>query len=424
MTGVAESGGVISPNLAPNLKLRWTTTLCGPIASSPTIFNDVIYVGDWSGMESALAAADGSTLAQANLGTTTAPQCDPSMIGITSAAAVQNGIVYLAGGDDAFYALDAQTLDVIWRRSLGDNSSGGGYYGWCSPTVTHTSVLQGVSSNCDDPFIPGRVVSLDLFDGSTIQDAFMVEPEWPHDASGAGVWTSPAVDMAYQNVFVTTASALSMEDGRSYSIVRLDLDSMEIEESWKITDANQDDDADWGTSPTLFTDPEGRQLVGAGQKDGHYYAFLRRHLSAGPVWTTQLAKGGACPLCADGVLSTAAFDGKMLYVGAGRTPEEDALGSVSALDPATGNVVWRQKFDAPIIAPISYTNGVVFTTTGNHAIALDAATGERLWQFETGAMCVGGVSITDRGIFFGDLAGNLYHFAVEMPTRIHAVRAR
>ena len=198
------------------------------------------------------------------------PQCFPSQIGITSTATVWNGNLYLAGGDDAFYALDAQTLDVIWRHSLGDNSASGGYYGWCSPVVDGSKVLQGVSSNCDDPFVPGRLVGLDLFDGTTKSEAALVTPDPSHDPTGSGVWTSPAVDQAARDIFITTASANQLDDGYAYSIVRVDRDTLVIQEAWKITDVNQADDPDWGTSPTLFNDSNNRQPVGAGQKNGRY----------------------------------------------------------------------------------------------------------------------------------------------------------
>ena len=100
------------------------------------------------------------------------------------------------------------------------------------------------------------------------------------------------------------------------------------------------------------------------------------------------------------------------------------MGSVVALDPTTGNMVWRQPLQSPVIAPISYTNGVVFTTAGRHAIALDAATGEILWNFETKAICVGGIAITDQGIFFGDFSGTLYAFTIPQFSRSRSVRDR
>jgi polyvinyl alcohol dehydrogenase (cytochrome) len=315
MTGVASAAGPLSTATAPFLRPKWITRLRGPIAAEPTVANGRVYIGDWSGHEWAVSIDSGIVLAQADLGTTTLAQCEPSTIGITSAAAAAGDAIYVAGGDDGFYCLDAETLEVRWRRSLGDN--GAGYYGWCSPSVADGRVIQGISSNCDTPFVPGRVITLDLLNGETMDDTYLIAPQWPHDDDGAGVWTSPAVDVESQKVFVTTGSASEMQDGHSYSMVRLSLGDLRIEEAWKIVDEGIED-ADWGSSPTLFTDAAGNRLVGAGQKDGHYYAFRRNDLAAGPVWKTTLAFGGPCPPCGDGTLSTAAFDGTRLYVGAGR----------------------------------------------------------------------------------------------------------
>ena len=419
LTGVAPSGGWISPTTAGSLSVRWIAHLRGPIASSPAVASGVVYVGDWSGREYALAINDGHLIASADLGTTTAPQCDPSTLGITSSPAISHGTVFVAGGDDSFYALDASTLEISWKKALGNTAQG--YYGWSSPAVSGGRVIQGVSSNCDDPFVAGRVVALDTASGNTIEDEYLVQPEWPYDSTGSGVWTSPAVDLNRAAIFVTTGSALDVHDGRSYSIVRLPLQGFRVVDEWQI-DTDGTEDSDWGSSPTLFHDGNGRMLVGAGQKDGRYYAFDRDDLAAGPVWKTSLAVGGPCPLCGDGTLSTAAFDGHRLYVGSGKRAGASALGSVVALDPTTGNVLWRHAVQAPVIAPISYANGVVFTTAGKHGIALDAATGELLWDFGTKAMCVGGIAITDEGIFFGDFSGTLYAFAVPQLTRLRAAR--
>ena len=420
MTGVAPSGGSISRATAGFLAVKWIRQLKGPIASAPAVASNIVYAGDWSGSEYAIATLNGQVIASAHLGTTTAMQCTPSTLGITSSPAVENGTLFVAGGDDSFYALNASTMEIIWRKPLGNTAQG--YYGWSSPAVVNGTVLQGVSSNCDDPFVPGRLVALDSTSGATIQDEYLVKPEWPYDSTGSGVWTSPAVDLQRDAVFVTTGSALNVHDGHSYSIVRLSLQGLSVVDEWKI-DTDGIDDADWGSSPTLFQDGNGRALVGAGQKDGHYYAFDRNDLAAGPVWKTELASGGACPLCGDGTLSTAAFDGHLLYVGSGKRAGESFLGSVVALDPTTGSVVWRHPTQSPVIAPISYTNGVVFTTAGKHAMALDASTGDLLWDFATKATCVGGIAITDQGVFFGDFSGALYAFSISEPTRFRAIRS-
>ena len=155
--------------------------------------------------------------------------------------------------------------------------------------------------------------------------------------------------------------------------------------------------------------------MGAGQKDGRYYAFDRDHLAQGPVWSTPICRDGSSPQSGEGSLSTAAFDGRLLFMGGGApldSPDPNLLGTLTALDPADGHVVWSRSFGGPVIAPIATVNGLVLSTAGNLAFALDAATGEILWSFEPGAYCFGGIAISKGRLYFGDLAGNLYCFRV------------
>jgi polyvinyl alcohol dehydrogenase (cytochrome) len=419
MTGQAHDETLISTTSIATMHLAWKTLLPGSVASSPTIVAGRVYVGDWAGFEWALDAPSGQVLASANLGTTPLGNCAPPGQGITSAAAFDRGRLYIAGGDDFFYALNPETLETLWKTKLGDNSPTGGYYGWCSPSALGGRVYQGVASHCDDPFVDGRVVGMEDSSGAIFAAADLSQTSDP-SRFGAGVWTSPSIDLEARTVFVTTASAYAYDDGLAYSVVRLSLDDLAIEDSWKIPldDYNAVPDADWGSSPTLFHDSGGRLLVGASQKDGQYYAFDRARLSQGPVWKTRIAIGGDCPGCGDGSISTAAFDGTRLYVGGGRNQIASVSfpGSVSALDPATGTVLWRfQQFGGPVLAPISVANGVVFATGGSSCVALDAATGRLLWTFKTHPPIFGGVAISDGRIFFGDAGGNLFAFEVSRP---------
>ena len=417
MTGVAQGERLISPASMGTMAAAWTDTLPGAIASSPIVAGRRVYVGDWSGTEWVLDAETGAVLATADLGRTAAPKCSPPELGITSAPHVTGGVVYVAGGDDAFYALDAATLAVRWKTRLGDNSPQGGYYGWCSPAVLAGTVYQGVSSNCDNPFVPGRVDALDAATGTLTATVDLSQNPVDRSHYGSGVWSSPAIDAAAGNLFVTTASATHYDDGYAYSILRLSLGTLAVEDFWKIPpeDFALALDADWGSSPTLFADASGRALVGAGQKNGYYYAFRRDDLSGGPVWKTLIAVGGECPQCGHGTISTAAFDGRRLYVGAGVPPDFSAHGTVYALDPATGAILWRYAAAGPVLAPISYANGVVFAAGGKSCIALDAATGELLWKADASSDLYGGVAISRGRIYFGDVAGNLYAFAVPSP---------
>ncbi|MDL2718116.1 MAG: PQQ-binding-like beta-propeller repeat protein [Acidobacteriota bacterium] len=412
LDGSAPGESLLKTTSAPGLELLWTRLLDGSVASSPTVSGGRVFVGDWAGREWSLDAGTGALLATANLGTTRAPECNPASLGITSAATISDGLLFVAGGDDSFYALDPESLAVVWKTRLGDNSEAGGYYGWCSPAAANGTVLQGVSSNCDNPFVPGRLVALDPTNGSEVAVASLTPP----GVGGSGVWTSPAVDEAARKIFITTASADHLEDGHAFSMVRLDLGTLAIEDEWRVDQPlAAEADYDWGSSPTLFKDASGRRLVGAGQKDGSYYAFDRDHLSAGPVWKTPICRDGSSPQSGEGSLSTAAFDGRLLYMGGGAplaSPDPNLLGTVTALDPSDGHVVWTRSFGGAVIAPIATVNGLVLSTAGKLAFALDAKTGDTLWSFKTKAYCFGGIAISKGRLYFGDLGGNLYCFRV------------
>jgi len=422
MTGQAAGETAITPQTAPSLSPVWVAQLPGSIASSPTVVAGNVFIGDWSGRETRLDAATGALLASVDLGQTLMPQCNPDPQGITSAPAFSNGLLFLAGGDDGFYCLDAESLKILWRRSLGDNSPSGGYYAFCSPLVVAGRVLQGISSNCDNPFIQGKLFSMDRETGALLGEADLVPASMP----GGGIWSSPSVDLESGQIFVTTASGLSLDDGYAYSIVRLSLSDLSILDSWRVDPGNTPD-ADWGSSPTLFTDSAGRQLVGAGQKDGSYYAFLRSSLATGPVWRTAMAIGGECPQCGAGVLPTAAFDGKRLYAAGGIPPDwarPSIVGSVAALDPGSGAILWRTvAIQGPVIAPVSIANGVVFAAGAHSALALDAETGAILWEFDDTAVLYGGIAISRGRIYFGDMEGRLYAFGIPGVSAPPAARA-
>jgi outer membrane protein assembly factor BamB len=233
------------------------------------------------------------------------------------------------------------------------------------------------------------------------------------------VWTSAAIDVDRRKIFVTTGSADFFGDGNAYSLVRLDLDTLLIEDRWQLPPtADVRLDEDWGSSPTLFTDAAGRELVGAGQKNGGYYAFDRNDLASGPIWIAPIAIGGDVPQIGQGTLSTAAFDGETLYVGGGTPRENDdssVFGAVTALSPGDGTILWQHTFDGPVIAPVSFANGVVYAAGGQSVVALDAATGSVLWSFQMQAPGYGGVAIANGHIYVGDVSGVIYAFGLPGP---------
>jgi outer membrane protein assembly factor BamB len=76
--------------------------------------------------------------------------------------------------------------------------------------------------------------------------------------------------------------------------------------------------------------------------------------------------------------------------------------SVSALDAATGHVLWRAP-STPSYTATTYSNGVVFaaSTTTFSAAAYDADTGLPLWSFPLGAPAASGAALVGSRVFLG-----------------------
>ena len=82
------------------------------------------------------------------------------------------------------------------------------------------------------------------------------------------------------------------------------------------------------------------------------------------------------------------------YLGAGFTIKpifDDHIGSLKAMDPATGQVKWEYKNPAPLWGGVMTTAGglVFFGTPEGDLKAIDAETGKELWAFNTGSGIVG-----------------------------------
>ena len=78
------------------------------------------------------------------------------------------------------------------------------------------------------------------------------------------------------------------------------------------------------------------------------------------------------------------------YLGAGftiRPLNEDYIGSLRAMDPKTGKIVWEVKNGAPLWGGVLTTGGnlVFWGTPEGYLKAADAKTGKVVWQFQTGS---------------------------------------
>jgi hypothetical protein len=157
-------------------------------------------------------------------------------------------------------------------------------------------------------------------------------------------------------------------------------------------------------------------MVGMQNKNGVYYAFDRTSLGSGPVWRTQIAKGGQCPDCGQGDISPSAWDGNLLYVAGGNTTLQGASckGSIQALQPDTGNAVWQDCLQGgPVIGAVTAVPGVLFLGAGTYFMGFSASSGNTLFSYQdtnSGSDFWGPASISNGVAYIGNQDGTLFAF--------------
>ncbi|HEX8036484.1 MAG TPA: PQQ-binding-like beta-propeller repeat protein, partial [Ktedonobacterales bacterium] len=287
----ASGDTTLSTTNAAQLAKLWSYKTGGVVAASPTIVAGTVYVGSWDGYEYALDAATGALKWKTYLGVTNAPGCSPPSAGISSAATVLNSVVYVGGGDSNWYALDATTGAILWSVYTGDNSATGGHYNWASPLIYNGSAYIGIASLGDCPLVQGQLLRVDLTTHQIVATYNVV----PNGQVGGGIWTSPALDTATNTIYVTTGTENNTSQLYAQALLALDGTTLTLKDSWKLPESLAVTDSDFGTTPILFSDAAGDQLVGAINKNGMFYAFKRNNLAGGPFWQQQVAVGGDCP---------------------------------------------------------------------------------------------------------------------------------
>jgi outer membrane protein assembly factor BamB len=410
----ASGETILNTANVPYLQSTWNFVTGGVVASSPAVVGTGLYAGSWDGNEYRLNAATGALVWKTAIGITNDPACHPPTIGVTSSAAVVNGIVYVGGGDAYWYALNATNGAVLWKVFTGDNSQAGAHYNWSSPLIVGNFGYIGVASNCDAPLVQGQLLKVDLTSHQIVATANFV----PNGQLGGGVWTSPTYDAATNTVFVSTGTLNLYSQTLSQAIVSLDANTLAIKDHWQLPFEAAVSDSDWGTTPTLTTDSNNRQLLSIANKNGVLYTLRRNNLAAGPIWQKQIAVGGDCPVCGDGSIASGAFAGGVLYYAGGSNVDANGIGhggSVTAFDPGTGNLLWYHGTDGPIIGSIAYDNGVIFDPQGQTMEALDAATGRSIWDYRLAAPMYAAPAISNGVVYLGGVDGKVHAFGLPNP---------
>jgi len=394
----AETG--LTTANASTLKVHWTDNGGVYSFAQPIVADNMVFWEDWAG------SVHGTTLTgtdtwKTNVGTTTPPsnqECDPTTAGPTGTPTVatvgSTTVLYVPGGNGAFYALNAQTGAVIWSTTLGSPPNN---FLWGSPTLYNGNLYEGIASYGDCPLVQGRLVEMNASTGA-VEYTFNTVPS---GCTGGGVWGSPTIDTADASIYIDTGNPGCGGSGSlGPSIIKLNASNLSLISSWTVpTSAQAAGDADFGSTPVLFTATIGGKataLVGAVNKNAIFYAFNRANLAAGPVWQSTVATASGDPSV--GSIVSAAFDGTNLYIGGGETTINGAscTGSIDALNPATGAFVWRTCQAASMLAGITVVPGVVIEgTLGNAVLFLNAANGTTLYTYQAASQVLGESAVSN-----------------------------
>lgn len=446
----AAAETIIGPSNVSGLTPRWHVPTTGYVPGTPTVADGVVYATDLGGTLWAVDAATGQVNWSHSVGSylntlfavsrnSPAVDGDKLVIGTGSMplTAVTPVGAYLVG-------VDASSGARLWKTKIDTDP----YATITGSPVIHDGVVYAGVSSLDElvdfltPVFRGKVVALDEDTGQVLWQTYTAPPGY----TGNAVWGSaPVVDPERGLLYVATGNNYTVPPGVCKSptetgctpsaadnyfdaVLALDLDTGAVVWARKTLTADtatlpslvlgtEGPDYDFGSSPNLFTttiDGVATELLGIGQKSGIYWALDPD--TGDVVWQTQVGPGGL----EGGILWGSATDGTRVYVALSNflsptpytitsaTGQTSTItgGSWSALDAATGQILWQtaDPQGSPDMGFMSTANGVVYapsaSVVGNTMYALDAADGTILWDFASGGSTIAGAAIVDGSVYW------------------------
>lgn len=389
----------ISPTTAGSLLPRWVFKTEKTVTASPVVAGGRVFVGDWSATMYALDADTGAELWR--FSADDAPGAPFGPIVATAAVADVGGrSLVVFGSGPTMHAVDAATGEEVWSTYAGsaarpeDHPDDEQTEFESSPVVVDGIVYSGLdvhNRTVEENYgVRGGVFAFDLATGEVL-GFFDVEHDHVDDVTGerlsgcSGVWSSPTVDAATGTLYFATGNCPhDLPPGTDWgrhveAVTAIDADpSTWVDPAsavrWTFTpEPLNRDDTDFGATPNLFLDANGRQLLGIGKKDAVYYALDPG--TGALAWSTKVTEPGNV----DRDFAVGGFIGSTA-TGRGGIFGATAIGSppyYHALDGATGAVRWS-GLAGPSYAASAFVNGVVI------AGALDDVL--KLWDARTGAL--------------------------------------
>jgi polyvinyl alcohol dehydrogenase (cytochrome) len=440
---------------------KWTFATGGDVSATPTVDSTSVYVPDWAGNLFKIDRRTGDAVWSHKISEYTGISGSLSR---NSPAIVGNLLIFGDQASATEMAVDKNSGKLVWKTLLDSHA---GAIITSSAVEFGGKIYVGVSSNQEglagsDPkfvlsFI-GSVASLDAQTGHIEWQTFMA----PEGYTGNAVWGSNfSIDPKRHSLYIATGNNYSVPqsvsdcllkaktvteqvqclDPKDYieTVLSLDLNTGKVKWAHNLGGADTfiisclmnnsggvpcpdpaGPDFDFGSAPNLLTvstNGTERDMVGAGQKSGVYWALDPD--TGATIWATLVGPGGVT----GGIEWGSATDGSKIYVAINNSsnisyklaPAHTVTvnaGSWAALDPATGNIIWQipatgqnplnPKLGAGALGQMSAAAGVVYAgSLSGDMVAIDGNTGDILWKFASGGSVICGPSIVDGTVFWG-----------------------
>jgi polyvinyl alcohol dehydrogenase (cytochrome) len=440
---------------------KWTFATGGDVSATPTVDSTSVYVPDWAGNLFKIDRRTGDAVWSHKISEYTGISGSLSR---NSPAIVGNLLIFGDQASATEMAVDKNSGKLVWKTLLDSHA---GAIITSSAVEFGGKIYVGVSSNQEglagsDPkfvlsFI-GSVASLDAQTGHIEWQTFMA----PEGYTGNAVWGSNfSIDPKRHSLYIATGNNYSVPqsvsdcllkaktvteqvqclDPKDYieTVLSLDLNTGKVKWAHNLGGADTfivsclmnnsggvpcpdpaGPDFDFGSAPNLLTvstNGTERDMVGAGQKSGVYWALDPD--TGATIWATLVGPGGVT----GGIEWGSATDGSKIYVAINNSsnisyklaPAHTVTvnaGSWAALDPATGNIIWQipatgqnplnPELGAGALGQMSAAAGVVYAgSLSGDMVAIDGNTGDILWKFASGGSVICGPSIVDGTVFWG-----------------------
>ncbi|HYK53716.1 MAG TPA: PQQ-binding-like beta-propeller repeat protein [Candidatus Eremiobacteraceae bacterium] len=406
------SDALSDPSRVGRLHVVWKFHPAGAIGftASPMVpFNGNVYIGNGDGV---FYAVDASTGAEkwhypARGALTSRFTCNPSSYGIASSATMTfiglTPVVIFAApdqsigtglGEGRLFALNANNGNEVWKSpvlahitglTFGSVTEKHEQIGYSSPLIYGSEVYVGIGNHCDNPIQWGRVVAVNLADGSIDGSFSFADGLRPGNASppGGDVWGSVAEGGGA--LYVTTGN---QNDGnaepspsRGLSMLRLDATSGAVAWQKQPVPYALDGDPDWSATPSYAQTSCGNLILST-EKDGWTWAMRDSGAPAwvfpsdNPSWINGFTpKDGTVHGDSRYIRPGAAWGDVYVTMDGGEdtmsnvSQGEHRLHALNVCAPDSSRVRWMldvpdaSAFGDPSLGPPTITNGMVFVGT-------------------------------------------------------------